>query len=183
MSHLFKTALRGCDKLPPLPPTPMKFNSHSRLLFLAATVFVSIGAAQEKASVAQLAFLTGSWRGISSSGTTAEELVSTAEGGVMLSAGREFKDGQCVFFDLVVFMEKDGGVTLIPHPSGKRSPHLFPLVKFDAAAKRATFENKEHDFPKTFVYELTTPDHLRIALTGDIKGQTTTETYDLKRAK
>lgn len=161
----------------------MKLVSRSLLTVLAAAAFVSIATAQEKANVAQLAFLTGSWRGTSSSGAVAEELISSAEGGVLLSAGREFQGGKCVFFDLVVFMEKDGGITLIPHPSGKRSPHVFPLVKFDAAAKRATFENKEHDFPKTFVYELTGPDHLRITLTGDIKGQTSTEVYDLKRAK
>ena len=161
----------------------MKLVSRSLRTVLAAITLASVACAQEKSSVAQLAFLTGSWRGTSSSGAAAEELISTSEGGVMLSAGREFQGGKCVFFDLIVFMEKDGAVSLIPHPSGKRSPHVFPLVKFEAGAKRATFENKEHDFPKTFVYELAAPDHLRITLTGDIKGKTTTETYDLKRAK
>ncbi len=88
----------------------------------------------------------------------------------MLSAGREFQGGKCIFYDLVVFAAKDSGVSLIPHPNGRRSPRTFPLVKFEAAAKRATFENKEHDFPKTFVHELVVPDHLRITLTGDQKG-------------
>jgi hypothetical protein len=74
-------------------------------------------------------------------------------------------------------------VNLIPHPSGKRSPHLFPLVKFEVAAKRVTFENKEHDFPKMFTYELAEPDHLRITLTGEIKGKTSSEVYDLRRVK
>ena len=133
------------------------------------------------ATLAQLAFLTGSWRGTSTSGTTAEEVISTPEGGVMLSAGREFKDGRCVFFDLVAFTEKNGAITLIPHPNGKRSPRTFPLASFDPTAKRARFENLEHDFPKTFTYELVATDRLRITLTGDQKGQPFTETFDLRR--
>ena len=83
----------------------------------------------------------------------------------------------------MVFAEKDGAVTLIPHPNGKRSAHTFPLVKSEATAKRATFENKEHDFPKIFIYELVAPDRLRITLTGDQKGQPAKEVYDLQRVK
>jgi hypothetical protein len=139
--------------------------------------------AQEKQSVAQLAFLAGTWRGPSSSGATAEEIFSTAEGGVMLSAGREFQGGKCVFYDLVVFVEKDGAVSLIPHPNGRRSPRAFPLVKLEAAARRATFENQEHDFPRKFVYEIVAPDRLRITLSGVQKGQPAKETYDLQRVK
>jgi hypothetical protein len=75
----------------------------------------------------------------------------------MLSAGREFKGSKCIFFDLVAFTEKDRVVQLIPRPNGRRSPRTFPLVQFDAAARRATFGNKEHDFPITFVYELIAP--------------------------
>jgi hypothetical protein len=135
----------------------------------------------ENASAESLSFLTGLWRGTSSSGATAEELISTPDGGVMLSAGREFKDGKCVFYDLVVFASPKGVLTLIPHPGGKPSPDVFPLLAFDAAAKRATFQNNAHDFPKKFVYELTEPNRLRITLTGEIKGVPVTETYNLTK--
>lgn len=161
----------------------MKLFCRSLLAFVAAATLASTAVAQEKPSVASLAFLTGSWGGTSSSGATAEEIFSTAEGGVLLSAGREFQGGKCVFFDLVVFTEKDGVLSLTPHPNGQRSPHVFPLVKFEAGAKRTTFENKANSFPKTFTYELTAPDRLRITLTGEMKGQPMTETYDLQRAK
>jgi hypothetical protein len=134
------------------------------------------------ATLAQLAFLTGTWRGTSSSGATAEEIFSSPEGGVMLSTGREFKNGRCIFFDLVAFTEQNGAVTLIPHPNGKRSPRTFPLVSLDAAAKRVRFENPEHDFPKSFTYELVAPDHLRITLAGDRQGRPFTETFDLRRS-
>ena len=155
--------------------------------FVTASIFafaVAVTAvAQEKFSVAQLAFASGSWRGTSSSGAAAEELISSPEGGVMVSAGREFEKGKCTFYDLVVFAEKEGAVQLIPHPNGRRSADTFPLVALDATAMRATFENVKHDFPKKFVYELVAPDHLRITLTGDMKGQPATEVYDLQRAK
>lgn len=150
---------------------------------LLATLILALPAnAEEKFSLAQLAFLTGTWRGTSSSGAAAEELISTPDGGVMLSAGREFKGGKCIFYDLVAFVEKDGAVQLIPHPNGRRSPRSFPLVTLDTTARTATFANTEHDFPKTFVYELVAPDHLRITLTGDQKGRPAKEVYDLKRA-
>ncbi len=161
----------------------LKLLSHSLFASLAAVLFSSIAPAQEKTTVVQLGFISGSWRGTSSSGAAAEELTSSPEGGVMVSAGREFEKGRCTFYDLVVFTEKDGAVVLIPHPNGKRSPHVFPLVKFDASAKRAVFENQAHDFPKTFTYELVAPDHLRITLAGDQKGQPAAEVYDLQRAK
>jgi len=161
----------------------MKLLPHSSFALVVAVAFASIAAAQEKFSVAQLAFITGSWRGTSSSGTTAEELTSTPEGGVLVSAGREFKNGKCVFYDLIVFTEKEGAVILTPHPNGKRSADVFPLVKLDAGAKRATFENPAHDFPRTFTYELLAPDRLRITLAGDMKGQPATEVFDLQRVK
>jgi len=134
-------------------------------------------------TLAQLAFLTGLWRGTSSSGATAEELISSPDGGVMLCAGREFKGDRCIFFDLVAFVEKDDAITLIPHPNGRRSAHTFPLVTLDAAAKRAVFENQAHDFPKVFTYEFTAPGCLSITLTGEQKGQPAKETYDFVLVK
>ncbi len=151
-------------------------------LALSAAEPASGQTAKPATSLASLAFLTGTWRGTSTSGATAEEVISTPEGGVMLSAGREFKGGKCIFFDLVVFTEKNGTVMLIPHPNGKRSPHTFPLVTLDPSTKRATFENKENDFPKTFDYELVASDHLRVTLTGIMKGQPASEIYDLRRS-
>lgn len=184
MSVLFKTAAGSFAIMRGVAHTSHPTITMKKLLVLILALIASAAApAQEKQSVAQLAFLAGTWRGTSSSGATAEEVFSTAEGGVMLSAGREFQGGKCVFYDLVVFAEKDGAVSLLPHPNGRRSPRMFPLVTFDAAARRATFENPEHDFPKAFTYEIVAPDHLRITLTGVQKGQPAKETYELKRVK
>ena len=147
---------------------------------LAVLALAANTTATKSDPVAQLAFLTGHWRGTAADGHAAEEIISTPEGGVLLCTGREFERGKCVFFDLVVFVEKAGVLTLIPHPNGKLSPHTFPATS-DATAKRAVFENAAHDFPKKFVYELIAPDHLRITLTGTIKGESAEDVFDLKR--
>jgi hypothetical protein len=155
---------------------------HPVIVLVFSFAAIAAGAATGvPTGVAALAFLTGHWRGTLPDGRVAEEVCTTPEGGVLLSAGREFADGKCVFFDLVVFAEKDGTVVLTPHPFGRRSEHAFPLVALDAAARRAVFENLEHDFPKRFVYELVAADRLRITLTGEMKGQAATEVYNLTR--
>ena len=148
-------------------------------------VFVSLAALAPAAStsISALSFLTGHWRGALPNGRIAEEVCTTAEGGVLLSAGREFQQGKCVFFDLVVFAEREGSLVLTPHPMGRKSEHDFPLVSIATDTPRVVFENLAHDFPQRFVYELVAPDHLRISLTGVIKGKTVTEVYDLSRAK
>jgi hypothetical protein len=157
------------------------------LCFSCAPLLVPAGfsadARPETHRVTALAFLTGDWRSRpDADGRVAEEHFSRPEGGVMLSTGREFVNGKCVFFDLVVFAEDaNGSLVLTPHPKGRRSEHSFPLVAYDAAAKRVVFENTAHDFPKSFAYELVEPDHLRITLTGEIKGEIATEVYELYR--
>lgn len=155
--------------------------SLARFLAFALILFPTSGLAAAESGVASLAFLSGHWRGTSTSGNVAEESISSAEGDIMLSTGREFADGKCVFYDLVVFTERAGTLTLIPHPNGKLSKDVFPATAVDASTKRAVFENPDHDFPKKFVYELVGPDHLRITLSGVLKGKPAEEIYDLKR--
>ncbi len=134
---------------------------------VAVTTGVTLrGERSAVATVAGLAFLAGTWRGTTSTGLAAEEVISEPRGGVILAAGREFRSGRCVFFDLVVIAERDDAVVLLPHPNGKRSPHAFPLVAFDVAGRRAEFANPTNDFPQTFVYQLDGDGRLRITLSG-----------------
>jgi hypothetical protein len=44
---------------------------------------------------------------------------------VLLSTGREFKGGKCIFYDLVVITEQDGAVVLIPHPTANAARTCF----------------------------------------------------------
>ncbi len=118
------------------------------------------------AQVAQLGFLTGTWRGEASTGLAAEELISAPQGGVMVSAAREFREGRCVFYDLVVYAERDGTIELRPHPMGRPSPHVFPLVALDVGQRRVEFHNAANDFPQTFIYTVGADGVLEVILRG-----------------
>lgn len=143
---------------------------------LAAVVLAeSTGATGPR--VADLAFLTGTWRGEASTGLAAEELISAPRGGVMLAAAREFRDGRCVFYDLVVFAEREGWVELRPYPMGRPSPHVFPLVALDAGQRRVEFHNPANDFPQTFIYVVGDEGVLEVILRGGERE----ERYRLRR--
>ncbi len=92
--------------------------------------------------------LAGCWAGTMGSLDMREQW-SEAEGGVMLGTTRFYRDGRLVDFEFGMISEQDGVVTLLPYPSGTRSEHGFPLVRFD---EELVFENLEHDFPVRIVY-------------------------------
>jgi hypothetical protein len=134
-------------------------------------------------TVNDLAWLAGHWRGTLANGATFETHYTGAEGGMIFSVSKEVKKGRVVTFELETFFEKDGQLIYHPYPYGKKSEHAFPLLTYDAAAKRAVFENKEHDYPQTFTFEQPAPDRLVITLSGPGRnGQRKDIVYDLKRA-
>lgn len=118
------------------------------------------------APIDDLDWLAGHWRGTVSEGTALESHYTTPEGGLVVGSSKEFKDGRCVSFDVEVFGEKDGQLLLMPHPNGQRSKHAFPLAALDKAARKATFVNRQHDWPQVFVYQRIDDDHLLIVLSG-----------------
>jgi hypothetical protein len=136
------------------------------------------------ARVADLGWLAGHWQGTLRNGAVFETHYTDATAGTILSVSKEHRNGRTLGFELELFYEKDGRVIYQPHPNGKRSEHAFPLLAYDAAARRVTFENKEHDFPQTFTFHLAGPDNLVIRLGGPGRDGATREiVYDLKRVK
>lgn len=135
------------------------------------------------ALVSDLGWLSGSWIGGSSEGTIYESHYSTPNGGVIVSASKETRNGRTVGTDFEIFYQKDGRVIFQPCPNGVKSPGSFPLAAFDALARRAVFENREHDFPQAFIFEQPAADALRITLQGPGKdGATKSIVYELRRA-
>lgn len=134
------------------------------------------------ARVADLAWLAGHWRGTLKNGATFETFYTDASGGTVLSVSKEHRGGRTLTFELELFHEKEGRLIYLPHPNGTRSAHPFPLLAFDAAARRAVFENKEHDFPQTFTFAREADDRLVITLSGPGRNGTTKEIrYELQR--
>lgn len=125
--------------------------------------------AKDSAKVADLAWLEGSWTGKADDGAVWEAVYTAPSGGEVVSASKEMKDGKVAMFDFERFFEKGGKVVMVPFPWGRQSVE-FPLTEFDAAARRAVFENPAHDFPRRFRYERVADDKLEIELAGDMGG-------------
>jgi hypothetical protein len=133
--------------------------------------------------VSDLGWLAGSWIGGSSESTIYESHYSTPNGGVIVSASKETRNGRTVSTDLEMIHQKDGRIIFQPFPNGVKSPSSFPLVTFDALARRAVFENREHDFPQVFIFEQPALDALKITLQGPGKeGTTKSIVYEFRRA-
>lgn len=160
----------------------------ARLAMVGLLLVTGLGSspAQSAAAprVADLAWLAGRWQGTLANGATFETYYTDATGNTIVSVSKEHHAGRTLGFELELFFEKGGKVFYQPHPNGRKSEHVFPLLSYEPTARRATFENREHDFPQTFIFELTAPDTLVITLRGPGKDGTTKDIrYDLTRAK
>jgi hypothetical protein len=131
-----------------------------------------------KPTVAQLDWLAGTWRGTANDGAEWETIYTPPTGGMVLSASKEMKGGRTVMYDFERFQQKGDDVVMVPYPFGKKSVE-FTLTSYDADAKKAIFENPEHDFPRKFTYQRTADDKLSIALVGDMGGGDVEVTIDL----
>jgi hypothetical protein len=129
--------------------------------------------------IEDLAFLSGTWAGGDGS-TSWEAVYSSPDGGQVVAASKEIKDGRVIMIDFEHFYERDGKLRLTPYPFGNKSVE-FTLSRLDPEQRMAIFENLEHDFPKRFTYQRTDDEHLRIELEGDMGGGPTTMVLEFER--
>lgn len=101
-------------------------------------------------TLADVAFMSGCWRGRLPNGWI-EERYSPPAAGLMMGTSQTVEDQKTAFFEFIQVVEKDGEVDMIPAPGGQKSV-AFRLVRVEG--KKAVFENLEHDFPKRIVYHL-----------------------------
>jgi hypothetical protein len=113
-----------------------------------ALVAAAAQPASARATIAQLTWLAGTWKG-GSGALTFEERWTPASGGAMLAVSRTIKGDRMVAFEFLRIIERDGGLVYIAQPNG-RPPTEFTLTAI--TADRATFENPSHDFPKVIRY-------------------------------
>lgn len=130
-----------------------------------------------KATIADLAWLSGAWVGKRSSGATNEERWSPPLGGAMLAISRSVNtSGKMFAFEYLRIVEREGGLVYIAQPGGK-APTEFTLTELTKT--RAIFENPRHDYPKRIVYELSAEGALTATI-GQTKGGTP-QRFDFKR--
>jgi hypothetical protein len=102
-----------------------------------------------RATMAQVAWISGVWIG-RSGGSTLEERWTPAAGGSMMAVSRTIRDGVIVAFEFLCVVERDGGLVYQAMPNGRMPATDFTLTKIDADS--ALFENLAHDFPKMIRY-------------------------------
>jgi len=118
------------------------------ILFFCATVLPHAQAAPRRATIAEVAWLAGTW--VRVDGTrTVEERWTTPAGGAMLAVSRTIADGRLSEFEFLRIVERDGGLVYVAQPNG-RPPTEFAMTRLEATS--VTFENHEHDFPRIIRY-------------------------------
>lgn len=123
-----------------------------------------------KATIADLAWLSGNWAGTRGTGGTIsfEERWSPPKGGSMLAVSRTINRDRLSAFEYLRIVERAGGLVYIAQPNGA-TPTEFVLT--EQSAKRAVFDNPRHDYPKRIVYELSAEGSLTATI-GFMKGGT-----------
>ncbi|GJM24139.1 MAG: hypothetical protein DHS20C16_05540 [Phycisphaerae bacterium] len=137
-------------------------------------------AATPKVAIEQLSFLAGNWSGTFPGGRW-ESAYTTPDGGMILSASKEFRGDKIVMIEFEHFYTVEGEVVVVPFPFGKKSSVSFKLSEFDEAKNRVVFANPEHDFPNKLIYERTKPNELVIQVIGTMRDKEVNQTMTLAR--
>jgi len=128
------------------------------------------------ASIADLAWISGSWS-VSTDRAVIEEHWTSPASNAILAVGRTLADGRMVAFEYLRIEARDDGIFYVAQPSG-RSPTAFMLTKLEG--RRAVFENPEHDFPKRVIYSRTGDDELTAWVDGG-EGSSDALTFTYRR--
>lgn len=125
------------------------------------TLKLSEGQVSEKATIADAAWLTGSWRGPGLGGIS-DETWSRPEGGGIVGTYRLLKDGKPVFYEMMWLLEVEGTLVL-------RLKHFNPdLTGWEEKDKTVDFKFIKKDGNRLYfsglTYEHGTKDELNIFL-------------------
>jgi hypothetical protein len=133
-------------------------------------------------TISDLSWLEGSWYG-RIGGRDFEAHYTGVEGGQVLSASKYTENSKPAGFEFERFEQRGDTLLLTPFPEG-RATVSFPLAEYDAATRRAVFENLSHDFPTRISYQRVARDRLTILVSGPGEdGKEQILTYDLKRGR
>lgn len=101
------------------------------------------------ATVAQLAWLAGSWASDAADPVAQEEHWTSPRGGAMVGMNRTVKGDRMVAFEFLRIQEQNGTLVYLASPGG-RPPTTFTLAEL--GEDRVVFENPAHDFPQRVSY-------------------------------
>jgi Domain of unknown function (DUF6265) len=131
-----------------------------------------------RATISQVAWISGTWIGTSYSGTTTfEERWTPAAAGSMMAISRTLRDGAMSAFEFLCIVERDGGLVYVAMPNGRQPATDFTLTKIEPDT--AVFENPAHDFPKMIRYAKRADGSLEATISGE--GGQKPQTFVFKR--
>ena len=120
-----------------------------KALLIAFTIMIaSLPAAETAASLADLGWLSGTWK-MEAHGKLIEEHWTTPAGGSMLGVSRTIKSGKMVEFEFLRIEQRDDGLFYIAQPQGM-PPTEFRLISSNSS--EWVFANPQHDFPQRIRY-------------------------------
>jgi hypothetical protein len=119
-----------------------------RLAIILLLSTATPAAAREPASVADLAWMAGSWSQ-DSGGVTVRETWLPPLGGAMAGVTQTHRPGKPATTEFSTITSETAGVTFIAYVGGQ-PPTLFVLKPGEAGV--AVFENLAHDFPQRVIY-------------------------------
>lgn len=114
-------------------------------LLLAAA---PLGAQGAKPTLADLAWMAGSWSGVSQ-GIEMEEHWTAPKGNSMVGMHRDVGKGRTLF-EFLRIEQRGDQIVYLSMPNGRSPATPFPLK--EVSGTRAVFENPDHDFPQRIIY-------------------------------
>lgn len=100
------------------------------------------------ATISALAWLAGDWVG-TVGGNAVEERWTTAAGGAMIGTSRSTRGTAMVEFEYLCIAQRAGGLVYTAMPNGGGTTDFLSTK---VSADSVTFENPDHDFPRSIVY-------------------------------
>ncbi|HEY1111726.1 MAG TPA: DUF6265 family protein [Opitutaceae bacterium] len=133
-----------------------------------------------KATVADLAWLAGTWS-FERNGRVVTERWTAPAGGMMLGTSQTVASGRTLDYEFVVLRtDKEGRVAYVAKPSSQPEA-TFTLVKL--ADREVVFENPAHDFPQRISYTLKPDGTLLAAIEGTKDGKTRRMEFSYRAGK
>lgn len=134
------------------------------LLAAAAAVPSPRPTAPHRATLSDLAFMTGCWRGASGPGTTIEEYYTPPSDNLMLGVSRYVKGSTVVDYEFsIIRAQGDSDLVLTPHPKGQAAAD-FHMSSLKSGA--VEWSNPKHDFPQRITYRSLGADSLVARIEG-----------------
>ena len=149
--------------------------SIQKILLICFTGMLLSSCQSEKVNpFGSLSKIEGEWSmsfGNSPESGTVVESWSKVNDTLFLGKSYEVVDGDSTLIEIIQLVASDGEIFYNPttREQKKRQPVSFRLIQ--KSNDKFIFENKEHDFPTTIMYEFKNDSTLTSAISGKIKGE------------